>query len=186
MSRSQDEQVRRIVELRRAKRFKEALQACDETTREFGVSVELTVERAQVLARLHEYRAAISEMSRVIEMGSARLEHYFDRGRWCMKDGDYEQAVVDFAQVLRPDNSPEAAFFRSITQFYRAYCSLLSGSASDALRDALSCDDEGPVWVGDRLVDRDWLIREARRKTIKIVGSERSPNDAKKDSEPGC
>ena len=68
---------------------------------------------------ISEYRLAIKEYSRLIELEPNNAEYYYSRGKICHQSGQYDQAIADFQSAIRlqPD---KADFYAARGESYLA------------------------------------------------------------------
>jgi tetratricopeptide (TPR) repeat protein len=165
MPRSEEEWIAEILRLRSADRIDDALAAGDAAISECGDTAAIRIARGRAHERARQYVAAIAEASRALELAPPEPAYYFDRARWRMMAGLFDEARADLSAILSHAHEPTREYYRGVAQLFRAFCSLELGDDQQALDDALACGVDGPVGgAGNGLVNRADLILAATRR----------------------
>ncbi|MBK9266599.1 MAG: tetratricopeptide repeat protein [Polyangiaceae bacterium] len=105
----------------------------------------------RALARAHnsndDYPAAITAMTRAIELGLSASDAYWDRGRYALMAGDYDLAIADFSQGLVLSDQLNNDDLREELHFLRAEAFFQLGRKTEARADLEHVRDDCVSWT---------------------------------------
>lgn len=154
-------ELKQIERLVRAEKHEEALRRADVLAASHPEEPRVWTTRGSVNARQGELPAAISDLSKCIELRGNEPDDFFTRGRFLFKVGRYEEAVSDFTRVLQLCDSYNSDYYREAAYFFRADAYLRLRQYENAREDCHRVLDKKPFWT-DRLRTIDEILDECQ------------------------
>jgi tetratricopeptide (TPR) repeat protein len=139
-----------------------ALSMADHIVADFSRDMRSWSLRAYLHARRHEYGAAIDDLNCAIEINDREPSLFFDRGRYHLIRGTYDDAVDDFSAGLRLCDYYKNDYYREALSFMRAEAFLRLGNKSAARSELMAVRDNFTLWT-DRLRTKSEMLRECDR-----------------------
>jgi len=93
------------------------------------------------------YPAALTTMSRVIELAPQEPAYYHHRGCCALMAGDYNLAIADFSQGLALCDEWKNDYYRQSLHFLRAEAHYQLGRKAEAQADLAHVDDDTVSWT---------------------------------------
>lgn len=110
----------------------------------------------------HNYREAVADLSRAIELAPNEPKLFFDRGRYHLRQVEYSDALTDFNQGLGLCEESSNSYYRETLLFMRSETLVQLGRAREALDDLAGVREGFTVWTY-RLVTKKELVEECLR-----------------------
>jgi len=140
-------ELKQIEKLARAEKHEEALRRADALAASHPREAGVWSTRGYVNGRQGDLPAAISDLSKCIELRENEPDDFFTRGRFLFKAGRYEEAILDFTSVLQLCDSYNSDYYREAAYFFRADAYVRLGQYEKARDDCRRVVDRGPVWT---------------------------------------
>lgn len=154
-------ELREIERLARLENYQEALRRADVLACSHPSEPEVWATRAYVNSRQGDLSAAISALSRCIDLRRNEPDDFFTRGRFLFKAGRYYEAISDFTKVLQLSESYDSDYYRQAAYFFRADAYVRLRQYEKARADCNQVVDRGPVWT-DKLRTIDEIKQECQ------------------------
>ncbi len=154
-------ELKQIEKLAFAQKHEEALRRVDALAASYPEEPGVWFTRGYVNSRLGDLPAAISDLSKCIELREVEPDDFFTRGRFLFKSGRYEEAIRDFTHVLQLCDSYNSDYYRQAAYFFRADAYVRLGQYKKARDDCRQVVDRGPVWT-DKLRTIEEILNECR------------------------
>lgn len=113
-------------------------------------------------ARMGDLAEAVRSMSRAIELSSPDPGMFFDRGRYELKQANYQRALADFDQAIAVSEKQQNEYYRESLYFLRADVLLKLGRRNDAKVDLSKVRDNFTLWTTE-LRTKAALLAECER-----------------------
>ena len=117
--------------------------------------------KAIILGTEGRLAEAIEIISQVLLASSMQEEpcDYFYRGRWLIRNGQSDQAIVDFAALIAIEKAHDRIYYTDVALLYRAYALKQLGREREAIADLKAIEDEDcSSWIGDGMVSKRSLL----------------------------
>ena len=123
-----------IKSLIKGRLYEEALDACKQLS-ESSPKLKYEVMRQKSFIHTHraEYKAAVKELSLMIEEGQAELRDYHSAAFWALHDEQFEKAREWFLITLRIGEEQNDEYFESDSLFLLAYIYMELGEYENAM-----------------------------------------------------
>ena len=123
-----------IKSLIKQRRHDEALEACNQLTEsQPELKYEVMRQRSYLYAGQAEYRAAVKDLSSMIDTGQANLSDYNSAALWALCDGQLEQALEWLLIALKMGEEQNEEWFRSEELCLVAYIYMELGEYEKAM-----------------------------------------------------
>ncbi len=136
-----------ITELARKDDHDGALRLAEKIIRDYPGESQVWIKRAYVYARDGDYRRAVDDASRAIELNSMEPDYFYTRGRYYLALSEYSKAVVDFTTTLELCEHYQDDYYREPAHFMRAEARLKLGRVEEARADLRHVRDDFTTWV---------------------------------------
>src|SRR5690242_13331454 len=113
-------ELKEIEKLARAEDSAEALRRADALANKHPNEPGVWSTRGYVNGRRGDLPAAISDLSRCIDLRRNEPDDFFTRGRFLFKARRYGEAVSDFSCVLELCDRYDSDYYRQAAYFFRA------------------------------------------------------------------
>jgi tetratricopeptide (TPR) repeat protein len=154
-------ELKEIEKLARSENYHEALRRADALAARYPDDPGIWAARGYVNGRQGDLPAAISDLSRCIDLGGNEPDDFFTRGRFLFKAGRYAEAALDFTRVLQLCDSYNSDYYRQAAYFFRADAYVRLSQYDKARADCCRVVDRGPIWT-DKLRTIDDIMDECR------------------------
>jgi len=154
-------ELKEIEKLARSGEYHEALQRIDALAASHPDEPGIWATRGYVNGRQGDLLAAVSDLSRCIDLGGNEPDDFFTRGRFLFKAGRYDEAASDFTHVLQLCDRYNSDYYRQAAHFFRADAYVRLGQYDKARADCHRVTDKGPMWT-DKLRTIDEILDECR------------------------
>lgn len=154
-------ELKQIERLARAEKYEEPLRLADTLVASHPEDPGVWSTRGYINGRHGDVPAAISDLSKCVELRGNDPDDFFTRGRLLFKAGRYEEAVWDFTRVVQLCDAYESDYYRQAAYFFRADACVRLGQYEKARADCRRVTDRGPVWT-DKLRTIDEILDECR------------------------
>jgi tetratricopeptide (TPR) repeat protein len=136
----------RIADLQSlSKQWDEALHTYTEALRLDQNCIEAYLGRAQIYRSQHNYKAAVTELEQVLHREPQRVKLYTEKGLMQICQGNFQDAIADFTEVIRLSPSVTGYFHRSLAHFHQ-------GTFVEALEDLNQVIALDPKWINAYIV----------------------------------
>jgi tetratricopeptide (TPR) repeat protein len=95
----------------------------------------------------NDYAAAISAMTRAMDLRPGRPALHCTRGEYALMAGDYHSAIADFTEGLARGNHLEQEPYREVLYFLRAEAFYQLGRKAEARADLEHVEDDCTYWT---------------------------------------
>jgi tetratricopeptide (TPR) repeat protein len=139
-----------IKSLVKERRYVDALAACERLTAiQPELKYEVMRQKSYIYAARSEYKAAIKELSFIINDGKADIGCYNSAAFWALFDEQYEQALGWYLIALKLGEKQDDTWYRSNELFLTAYVYLRLGKYEEAISylDKLEPDDKNSSFL---------------------------------------
>jgi len=154
-------ELKQIERLARAEKHEEALRRADALVAGHPEDPGVWSMRGYINGRNGDLPAAISDLSKCVELRGNEPDDFFMRGRFLFKAGKYDEAVSDFTRVLELCDLHNSDYYRQSAYFFRADAYVRLGRNDKARADCRRVVDRGPVWT-DKLRTIDEILDECQ------------------------
>jgi tetratricopeptide (TPR) repeat protein len=154
-------ELKEIEKLARLESYHEALRRADALAVSHPDEPAVWTTRGYVNGRQGDLPAAISDLSRCIDLRGNEPDDFFTRGRFLFKAGRYDEAVSDFTRVLQLCDTHNSDYYRQAAYFFRADAYARLSQYDKARADCCRINDRGPVWT-DKLRTIDDILDECQ------------------------
>lgn len=148
--------------------YQRALQICNQVIIENPATIEGLNTRARIFELMDELAKAINDMSAVIEIEPNEPDYYFNRGRWHLGIGNFDEAVKDQTKALEIGKLKDFHYYDESAFFFRALAFLRLSMFEKALSDCANVEDDFLVYsTGPGKLTKEEIVREASRQLKK-------------------
>jgi len=154
--------LKRVTSLACAKKYAEAWQLL-ESLRSENAKDEALIwqERGFVYSHANNNDAAISALSKSIELFNKEPNPYYTRGIIFLQSADYESAISDFTRVIELCDFYNSDYYRQSAYFLRADCFVRLKQYDKAKSDCSHVCDGHRSWT-DRLRTKEEILAECK------------------------
>lgn len=110
-------------------------------------------------ATLGDNLAAVADMSKALSIANDEPAHFFSRGRYLFKAGEYQESVEDFTRVLYMSSQLHSSYYVFAALFFRADAYVRLGRYRNARSDIERLPPHFELWT-DRLRNCEELLAE--------------------------
>jgi tetratricopeptide (TPR) repeat protein len=149
MSRIEDhlsEKLEEARQLRKARRYQEALELCNEIITAHPKCADVYRIRSYILARTVNVVSAIKERMRVLLIDPTSFDH-FDLGRWSLSIGILDDAIEHLTNAIEMERRQEEQPCTQIAYLFRAETYLQKGQPAKALQDSDQLRDAARAYI---------------------------------------
>lgn len=116
------------------RRYDEALNACQQLTEsQPQLKYDVMRQKSYLYSARGEYKAAVGELSAIIEAGKARIGDYDSAAFWALFDEQYKQALDLYLTALKIGEEQNESWFRSHELSLISYIYMKLGEFEKAL-----------------------------------------------------
>jgi len=139
--------ISRAEELAKAGQYDEAMSLATDLVDRYPGEMEVWSLRAYLHGRSRNYKDAIADVTRAIEINPVEPVLFFDRGSDALAMGDDEAAVSDFTRGLELCDHYNNDYYRESLHFLRAEALVRLGKKEEALADLMYVREDLKSWT---------------------------------------
>lgn len=158
-----DQLIEKITALAGKDEHECALRIAQEVIRDYPGESQVWIKRGYVYARAGDYRRAIEDVSRAIELNSMEPDYFYTRGRYYVAFSEYSIAAEDFTKTLELCDHYRNDYYRQPAHFMRAEAYLQLGRVEEARVDLQYVRDDFTTWT-DSLRSKQAMLEECARR----------------------
>jgi tetratricopeptide (TPR) repeat protein len=146
------------------KDYQFAEQLCDELLALEPMNTGALRLKAFALAMRQDLTSAIDVSNSLIEADSKKSEpsDYFDRGRWLLETGRFNEAIADFSKVIELCEQYEDNYYLDAALLYRAIGHVSNSQGSQAIADLTGVDQDSSAFALGKVYTKDSILAELR------------------------
>jgi tetratricopeptide (TPR) repeat protein len=126
----------------------------------FPQSPRVWALRSYVLGREGRFELACADLTEAIQLSSAEVSLFFDRGRYFMELGRYENARKDFSRGIELCEELGDSYYEETLRFFRAELSYKMGDRKLAKDDIQKVRDEVGFWLDGAFRTKGDILRD--------------------------
>lgn len=146
-----DRVLSEISQLADARKYAEALQLAASALGDHSYAPELHRKIAYLKAQTKDFEGAIDQMSEAVRLNPDDLGQYFNRARWLLRVGQFDNCADDCTRIIEQESSTGGAYYSGSTRLLRAIARLNASNLGGAKDDLAKAPPDAEVWAMGRV-----------------------------------
>jgi tetratricopeptide (TPR) repeat protein len=160
--RPSSQELESISQLQNEQRFEEALERAASLKVTYPQSHHVHKWMAHVHEAMKNLNEAIREISEAMALAPGEPDYHFNRARWHLDLGHYDDAVADCTRAIGIEMSLRRTYYLGTSYFIRALARTRLGDERGALDDCQHVADDMVFWALGELQSRKALTEQLR------------------------
>jgi len=147
------------------RRYTEALEICDWLIDDPATRLAGLRQRAAVKELQGDLRAAINDLSAVIETFAMEPADFHSLGLLQLEAGDTREAIISLSRAIETGDAAGSTYYRNSSLFFRAFARLKIDELAAATKDCELLPAGYQTHIsGEGIVSREALLDQAKRR----------------------